>query len=272
MAKTIGIIAIKGGVGKTSVAASLACDLVNHHGKKVLLVDGNYSAPNLGLHMDIVKPGKTIHDVLVGGARINSAVHSSYGVDVIPGSYFYSKQINPLKLKDKLSKIKENYDFVILDSSPNMNDEALSAIVSSDALFVVSTPDYPTMSCSLIAAKLAKQRGRPIAGIILNKIRDPDYELSVQEVEESTDIPVVAKIPDEDVHVRSLFSRIPVSIYDRSSKFAKEIHALSAVLTRREEKQSFLQKLFSFNLGKEHVNRQLLKGQFYTAVFGENRE
>ena len=49
MSKTIGLIAIKGGVGKTTISASLASDLVNHYGKKVLLVDANYSAPNLGL-------------------------------------------------------------------------------------------------------------------------------------------------------------------------------------------------------------------------------
>ena len=53
MVKTIGVISIKGGVGKTTIASSLAADLVNHYGKKVLLVDANYSAPNLGLHIDI---------------------------------------------------------------------------------------------------------------------------------------------------------------------------------------------------------------------------
>ncbi|MFH1290833.1 MAG: ParA family protein, partial [Nanoarchaeota archaeon] len=52
MTKTIGVIAIKGGVGKTTISAALATDLANHYGKKVLLVDANYSAPNLGLHMD----------------------------------------------------------------------------------------------------------------------------------------------------------------------------------------------------------------------------
>ncbi len=68
MARTIGIIAIKGGVGKTTISASIAADLANNYGRKVLLVDANYSAPNLGLHMDILEPKKTIHDVLSGKA------------------------------------------------------------------------------------------------------------------------------------------------------------------------------------------------------------
>src|SRR3990167_6724103 len=160
MTKTIGIISIKGGVGKTTVSASLASDLANHYKKKVLLVDANYSAPNLGLHMDIVEPKITIHNVLAGNNSIADSIHSSYGVDVIPGSYVFDKEINFMKLKDKLAKIKDDYDYVILDSSPSLNEEVLSTILASDSLFVVTTPDYPTLSCSLKAAKLAKQRDR----------------------------------------------------------------------------------------------------------------
>src|SRR3989338_8861730 len=115
MGKTIGIISIKGGVGKTTIAASMAADLVNYYGKKGMLVDANYSAPNLGLHMDIIEPGKTIHDV-------------------VPGSYVYSNDLNLLKLKDKLAKAKNEYDFIIIDSSPSLNDEVLSAMLASDHL------------------------------------------------------------------------------------------------------------------------------------------
>ena len=112
MGVSIGIIAIKGGVGKTTISASLASELARTHDKKVLLIDGNYSAPNLGLHMGIVTPDKTIHHVLSGKVRLKSAVHECYGVDVIPGSYFFPNDINPLKLKDKISGIKQDYDFI----------------------------------------------------------------------------------------------------------------------------------------------------------------
>ncbi|MEK6933507.1 MAG: AAA family ATPase [Nanoarchaeota archaeon] len=82
MGKVIGIVAIKGGVGKTTIAASLATDLANNCNKKILLIDANYSAPNLGLHMDILLPEKTIHDVLEGKIKLKNAVKNpiaSYG-------------------------------------------------------------------------------------------------------------------------------------------------------------------------------------------------
>jgi len=268
MGKTLGIIAIKGGVGKTTIAASLAADLVNHYGKKVLLVDANYSAPNLGLHMDIVEPKKTIHDVLAGKARITSAIYNKYGVDVIPGSYVYNDRLNYLKLRDKLNGLKKDYDFTIIDSSPSLNAEILSTILASDSLFVVSTADYPTLSCSLRAAKLAKQRGKPIRGIIMNKLRDSGYELSLKEIEEATDIPVVARIPDDKSNVRALFTRIPTTIYNRRSKFSREIGKLSAALTNNSEKRSLFGSLVPKSFRKEEVNRQILRKSFYRSRLG----
>jgi len=267
MARTIGIIAVKGGVGKTTIASSLAADLANHYKKRVLLVDANYSAPNLGLHMDIIEPKKTIHHVLDKKAKIKSAIHKKYGVDVIPGSYTYNKKINILKLKDKIRKIKYNYDFVIIDSSPTLNEEVLSTMLASDSLFVVTTPDYPTLSCSITAANLAKQRGKPIKGIIINKIRDPRYELSLKEIEEATEIPVVARIPDDKNAVRALFTRIPLPIYNKKSSFSKEINRLNAALTGKKEKIPILKKLVPKNFKREEVNRQLLKESFYSSLF-----
>src|SRR3989338_11606551 len=139
--------------------------------------------------MDILNPDRTIHDVLSGRYRMKNVIHNKYGVDVVPGSYSSDRSINVLKLKDKINSIKKNYDYVILDSSPSLNEEVLSTILASDNLFVVTTPDYPTLSCSLKASKLAKQRGKLISGIIINKIRDPNYELSLKEIEDTTDIP-----------------------------------------------------------------------------------
>jgi septum site-determining protein MinD len=267
VAKTIGIVSIKGGVGKTSVSASLAADLANNHRKRVLLVDANYSAPNLGLHMDIVEPVKTIHDVLAGKAQLAHAVHTRYGVDVVPGSYTCEKRLNLLKLRGKLDSVKRKYDFIVLDSSPSLNDEILSTIVASDNLFVITTPDYPTLSCSLRAAKLAKQRGKPISGIIINKVRDPKYEINLNEIEKAVGIPVVAKIPDDAKHGRALFTRIPMPIYDGKSKFSREISHLGLAITGGKEKVSFMRKLFGLGFRKEEVNRQVLKDSFYKSIF-----
>jgi len=269
MGKTIGVVAVKGGVGKTTVSAAIASSLANHFAKKVLLIDANYSAPNLGLHMDIVEPKKTIHEVLDRKANINSSIHNKFGVDVIPGSYDYNKLINPLKLKDKIKTLKDKYDFVIVDSSPSLGSEILSTVLASDSLLLVTTPDYPTLSCSLKTAKLAKQRGKTIAGIILNKVRDPNYELSLKEIEQATDIPIVARIPDDKSASRAAYTRIPATVFDRKCNFSKEIEKLCCALTNTPEKKSILRKLLKVNFKREEINRNLLKENFYTSIFSK---
>jgi len=62
--KIIGVISLKGGVGKTTTVANLGASLAKDFNKKVLVVDANFSAPNLGLHLGLVDPKTTIHDVL----------------------------------------------------------------------------------------------------------------------------------------------------------------------------------------------------------------
>lgn len=266
MCKSIGIIAIKGGVGKTTISTALAASLSNDYKKRVLLIDGNYSSPNLAFHTDILEPKKTIHDVLQNKARIESAIHEKFGIHVIPGIYEELNSSDMLKLKDKIKKVKDNYDFIIIDSSPSLNEEILSTMLASDNLFVVTTPDYPTLNATLHAAKLAKQRGKPIAGIIINKFRSPFYELSLKDIEKTAELPVIARIPDDKEAVKALFTRIPITIYNKKSSMSKEIGRLSAAISNHTQ-ISLIKKIFPFHFKKEEVNRELLKQTFYDPIF-----
>lgn len=266
MGKVISFISLKGGVGKTTLCSALAAELANFYGKKVLLIDGNYSAPNLGIHMDIITPGKTIHDVL-NGTKMSASLHQKYNVDVIPGNFLFNRDYNPLKLRAKIGYARKNYDFIIIDSSPSLNEELLSAVLASDSLFLVSTPDYPTLSCSMKAARLARQRGGHISGMIVNRFVSGGYQISLQEIQESTGIPVVAWIKEDRRVGKSLFERVPVSLYSRRASFSKEINKLAAALSGIKGQPSALTKFFNTSMKKEDVNREILRKDFYTSIF-----
>ncbi|MEK6852689.1 MAG: AAA family ATPase [Nanoarchaeota archaeon] len=268
MGKVIGIFSLKGGVGKTTIASSLACDLAYRHGMKVLLIDANYTAPNVLHHMNVTDMDVSVHDAL-RGEKLSSAIYSRYGVDVVPGNFLYRREVNPLKLKDKLAYFRKNYDFIILDSAPALNNDFFSAFFASDELFLVTTPDYPTLSCSIKLAKFAEQKGKSIRGIILNRIAEPSFEVNLHEIQESTGVPVVSQLKEDKSVKEALFVRAPVTLLSPNSKFSKELGKLSDSLAGVPEKTSLWKRFLYKDKASEEVNREVLKEHFYTSIFKE---
>src|SRR4030042_5809770 len=171
MGVAIGIVSLKGGVGKTTAVVSLGSAIAGF-GKKVLLVDGNISSPNLGLHLEIVEPEVSLQDVLEKKANPSEAIHKLENFDILPASIFRDYKSNLFSMKEKLKYLKRSYDYILIDSSPSLDNETLGAMIASDEILVVTTPDHPTLSTTMKALKLAKQRGTPISGIILNKVHN----------------------------------------------------------------------------------------------------
>lgn len=267
MGVVVGFLSLKGGVGKTTLATSISSSLAAE-GKQVLLVDANYSAPNVGIHMDLLCPGKTIHDVLAG-SRLSSAVYSQYGVDVVPGNFLYNREVNPLKLKTRLAHARSAYDYIILDSAPTLNEELFSVLYASDELFLVSTPDHPTLSCTLKLARLAQHRNQRLSGIIVNRVSDPSYQLTMSDMQESTGVPVVLWVPEDRQVGRALSSRVPVPLFAKHSSFSQEVQKLSNSLLGVKERTSFFRKLFSSSQNKLEDNRESLREHFYTSIFSD---
>ncbi len=263
MAKTIGILSLKGGVGKTSVVSSLG-DALSGFGKTVLLVDANYSAPNLGIHWNIINPEVTLHHVLARTANIKDAVHHVNNLDIIPASIFSKTQINPFILKDKLNQVKRQYDFILIDSAPAANDDVLSVILASNSLIFVTTPDYPTLSSTLKSIKIAKERGAVIDGLILNKVHNKDFEISIDVIEKTIEAPVLAVIPYDINVLESLSKFIPFTSHKPRAEGSVEYKKLAAMFTGQKYKTFNLKNIFRLTPTRQEVNREL----FYERVFG----
>ena len=263
MVKTIGILSLKGGVGKTSSVVSLGAAL-SEFGKKVLLVDGNFSAPNLGIHLNLLNPDRHMHQVMERIINPKQAIHSLDHFDVIPADVHGDKIKDPLKLRDRLKNIKRSYDYVLIDSSPALNEETLATMLASDHLFVVTTPDYATLSMTLKAIKLAQQRGTRIDGLILNRVYDKNFELSLEDIERTSEVPVLAVIP-HDVGVPEAQANFISSLeHNPNSEGSEEYRRLAAALSGEKPKKAKLRKFFKWvSPSKQEVNRTV----FYNRVF-----
>ncbi|HIG95961.1 TPA: AAA family ATPase [Candidatus Woesearchaeota archaeon] len=266
MGKVVGVIAIKGGVGKTTTVTNLASVLASEFGQKVLVVDGNFSAANLGLHLGLVNPEVTLHDVLAGKHEMEDAIQKhDLGFDVLPASVV-PKKVEMLELKSHIKKIKDKYDMVLIDSSPALNEEILATMMASDELLVVTSPDHPTLSCTMHAVKVAKRRGTPITGLILNRVYNKQFELTTQEVEEATETPVLAVIPHDVRVLEALAATTPASVHGDISDVGVEYRKLAGALLGKQYEdrrltsrvKGWLQRGKLMEVPKHEVNRTLL--------------
>lgn len=263
----LAFVSIKGGVGKTTLALETASSLANDYGKKVLLVDGNFSAPNVGLYLDLTNKDvydATLHDALLG-IGLHNAIYEAHGFDVVPASLDYGHNVDVFRLKKLVDRVKRRYDFVILDSSPNY-EELKPVMAAADRIFVVTTPDSVTLTTSLKAAQLARENNTPIDGLIVNRIRKPRHEMNLAEVEASSEIPVVAKIRDHNKMVSACYYKQPITVHDSGNVISREIRRfVSAICGEPEEQKGLFQSFLPFKdiLQKERVNREELRAKFY---------
>ncbi|MCL6500602.1 MAG: AAA family ATPase [Candidatus Pacearchaeota archaeon] len=264
MGESIGILSIKGGVGKTTTTVALGSALAQR-GKSVLLVDANFSAPNLALHLGIVQPEISLYDVLQGKANALGAVEETdYGFDIIAGRLNMKKVFYPdyMKLKEKIQHLKYHYDVILIDSSPTLDHETLAAMMASDKLLIVTTPDHATLSCTLHAVKVAKQKKVPIVGLIINKVYGKKFELSLEQIEKITGVPVLAVVPHEINIPKALAELRPSTFEAEETEAVVEYKKLAAFLVGESYKDKrFSTKLkaffFSSKLPKQEINRQL---------------
>ena len=264
MTNILAFVSIKGGVGKTTLALETASSLVHDFNKKVLLVDANLSAPNIGLYLDLTKES-TLHHAL-NGTLLHNTIYEAHGIDVIPGSLNYEDEYDPFKLKKILNKFKNRYDFIILDSSPNY-EELKPVIAAADKIFLVTSPDNVTLITTLKAAQIAKQQNTPIEGIIVNKIRSPKHEYNLKQIEKISDLPVVAKIKDHKKIAKATHLKTPITILDSTNTISKEIKKFASAICGSPEKDNWFQKLIPLKkiIHKEKINREFLRQRFYTS-------
>lgn len=229
--KSVGIISIKGGVGKTTTVINLAHCLSNDYGKKVLVIDANFSSPNVALHLGNINTKYTVNDVLGQKVKPSNAIYKhEFGFHVMSASIAQANGNNFLRLKDKVSQLKKDYDVVLIDSSPSLNNELLATINASDELYVVSTPDLPTLSTTLRAVKLAKEKKMNISGMILNKVRGKNYELKPEDMERLSGIPLVGVVKDSVRVLEALNKVKPLTMLNPESSISLSYKKIASQL------------------------------------------
>ncbi len=227
--RVIGLISGKGGVGKTSICVNLGISL-KQLGKEVTLVDADFSASNLGVHLGRYDHPVKIQDVLKHDAEVESAIfRHPTGVKAIASSNEIHQVEPDTDLLDHvMNKAAEESDYVLVDCPPGLDSTVESIMDACDELMIIT---MPTQTAGINAAQIiekAKHKRQPILGTTINMVdNNPEKELVEREVEMMTESDTIAKVPYDPKMKESLFHNTPLVVYDPLSEAALEIKNLA---------------------------------------------
>ena len=202
MGRTIAIANQKGGVGKTTTAINLSACLAEK-GKKVLAVDmdpqGNMTS-GLGVDKDSVE--NTIYNLIIGESKMEEVLIKNVleNLDIIPTNIDLSgAEIELLDVEEKeyivrneIDKIKDNYDFIIIDCPPSLSMLTINAMTTADSVLVPIQCEYYALeglSQLIHTVELVRDRLNPkltIEGVVFT-MYDARTNLSLQVVENVKD-------------------------------------------------------------------------------------
>lgn len=133
--------------GKSSVAANLALALAKN-GRKVVLVDADFNKPAVFKIFDL-NGSKSLNKAIEGASSWRSQVVSDRsGLDLLPCSQDSLKSeilTNSKKLDEIMKELREEYDFVIVDTSPAyLLNEPMAMNELVDATLFIVRQDYAT--------------------------------------------------------------------------------------------------------------------------------
>lgn len=147
MAKIISLITQKGGAGKTTSTNAIAVCL-KHRGYRVLAVDFDpqgYLSFSMGAD---TADHPTVYDVLKHSAKARQAVQHTEVTDVLPADGLLSNfgleftgRGNEKILARELKPLEPLYDYILIDSPPELGLLSTSALVASDVVLVPGLAD-----------------------------------------------------------------------------------------------------------------------------------
>lgn len=151
MSKVVALYLQKGGVGKTTISGTLACQSALN-GHKTLIIDcdpqGNISSwflnqtPKYEL-VDVLTGECFIHDAIVAIPSVeNLYILPTFGIGGLFKLYSETKlSEEPYVLQDLISELNDDFDHIILDLSPGLGQLERSALIASDEIITPMTPE-----------------------------------------------------------------------------------------------------------------------------------
>lgn len=255
--KIITVFSTKGGVGKTTIASNLAVAIARSTKKRVALIDLDLQFGDIAIMLN-VSIKNTISDMIKEINQLDRELLDDYmvghfsGVRVLPAPVRpeYAEYITAAHIEKIIGILKENYHYILIDTSASFHETVLASLDISDKILFVSTLDLPTIknvkSGLDIMESLHYPKGK--INLILNKASE-QFGIKYKDFENTLKHPIWAFIPeDSQTVITSANKGFPFVMTRSETRVAKAIISMCSELTDeksgpRKEKPS-VKKLF----------------------------
>jgi len=261
--RIITFFSTKGGTGKTTLATNLAVCLSQETKKKVVLVDLDLTAGDAAVLLNISIKG-TIGDLVQEQEAMDFSLIDSFCVPHLSGTKLLpaptspeqAELVQPEHVEEMLRVLKDNYDYIVIDTAPVYSEINLGVLESSDQVVLVLTQELPSLKQTTTALKILDTLNyAPRVRVVLNQYSS-EAGIKTSDLEKSINGNLSAIIPDDRKTVRNAINKgLPFVMSQTGSRVALSVREMVATLNlagpkeRTEEeipKKSLISKFFSF--------------------------
>ncbi len=216
MARKIVVTSGKGGVGKTSILASLGICLANK-GKNVLMIDADVGLNNLDVVMGM--ESRVIYDmadVIENKCHINQALLQEEGTSLylLPSAHAYDNQkITAQAFKEMIGRVENLFDYILIDCPAGIDAGFHRAVSCCDEAIVVTTPHIPAIRDGDKVLGLLRSYKLNSISLVINRVRGDFVAsgkmMSATEISRILRCPLIGAVPEDDaITVYSQLGRI----------------------------------------------------------------
>ena len=206
MGEVIVITSGKGGVGKTTTTANLGASLADA-GKKVVLVDTDIGLRNLdvvmGLENRIVYD---IVDVIEEKCKLRQALIKDKRFEelfLLPAAQTRDKTaINEEQMRDLTKKLKEEFDYILIDCPAGIEQGFKNAIAGADRAIVVTTAEISAIRDADRIIGLLESSDIKNPELVVNRLRPNMVKkgemMEVEDIVDLLSVDLIGVVPDDE--------------------------------------------------------------------------